>query len=232
MSVLGVEDPDFMQDEEIALFRDAVGKFYKDRAKPERVAKWRKDGMVERAFWKEAGEMGLLGVSVPTEYGGHGGDFRHELVVVEQMDRHNVDGFLASLHNVIVTPYIVAHGTEAQKKRWLPGMVSGDNIGAIAMSEPGAGSDLQNIKTTAVKDGNGYRINGSKIWISNGHTSNFIVVVVKTDPTLGAKGTSLLVVETDKVEGFSRGKKLDKICLLYTSPSPRDRTRSRMPSSA
>ena len=213
MSVLGVEDPDFMQDEEIALFRDAVGKFYKDRAKPERVAKWRKDGMVERAFWKEAGEMGLLGVSVPTEYGGHGGDFRHELVVVEQMDRHNVDGFLASLHNVIVTPYIVAHGTETQKKRWLPGMVSGDNIGAIAMSEPGAGSDLQNIKTTAVKDGNGYRINGSKIWISNGHTSNFIVVVVKTDPTLGAKGTSLLVVETDKVEGFSRGKKLDKIGL-------------------
>ena len=213
MSVLGVQDPDFMQDEDIALFRDAAGKFFKDRANPERVAKWRKDGMVERAFWKEAGDMGLLGVSVPEEYGGHGGDFRHDLVVVEQIDRHNVDGFSASLHNVIVTPYIVAHGTEAQKKRWLPGMVSGDSIGAIAMSEPGAGSDLQNIQTTAVKDGNGYRINGSKIWISNGQISNFIVVVVKTDPTLGAKGTSLIVVEPDKVEGFTRGRNLDKIGL-------------------
>lgn len=213
MSILGVEDPDFMQDEEIAVFREAAGKFFKDRAKPERVAKWRDDGMVELAFWKEAGEMGLLGVSVPEEYGGHGGDFRHDLVVIEQLDRHNVDGFSASLHNVIVTPYIIAHGTEEQKKRWLPGMVSGESIGAIAMSEPGAGSDLQNIQTTAVKDGNGYRINGSKIWISNGQISNFIVVVVKTNPKLGAKGTSLLVVEPDKVEGFSRGRNLDKIGL-------------------
>ena len=213
MSILGVEDPDFMQDEQIAVFREAAGKFFKDRAKPERVAKWRDDGMVELAFWKEAGEMGLLGVSVPEEYGGHGGDFRHDLVVIEQLDRHNVDGFSASLHNVIVTPYIIAHGTEEQKKRWLPGMVSGESIGAIAMSEPGAGSDLQNIQTTAVKDGNGYRINGSKIWISNGQISNFIVVVVKTNPKLGAKGTSLLVVETDKVEGFSRGRNLDKIGL-------------------
>ena len=213
MSILGVEDPDFMQDEEIAVFREAAGKFFKDRARPERVAKWRDDGMVELAFWKEAGEMGLLGVSVPEEYGGHGGDFRHDLVVIEQLDRHNVDGFSASLHNVIVTPYIIAHGTEEQKKRWLPGMVSGESIGAIAMSEPGAGSDLQNIQTTAVKDGNGYRINGSKIWISNGQISNFIVVVVKTNPKLGAKGTSLLVVEPDKVEGFSRGRNLDKIGL-------------------
>ena len=213
MSILGVEDPDFMQDEQIVVFREAAGKFFKDRAKPERVAKWRDDGMVELAFWKEAGEMGLLGVSVPEEYGGHGGDFRHDLVVIEQLDRHNVDGFSASLHNVIVTPYIIAHGTEEQKKRWLPGMVSGESIGAIAMSEPGAGSDLQNIQTTAVKDGNGYRINGSKIWISNGQISNFIVVVVKTNPKLGAKGTSLLVVETDKVEGFSRGRNLDKIGL-------------------
>lgn len=213
MSILGVEDPDFMQDEQIAVFREAAGKFFKDRAKPERVAKWRDDGMVELAFWKEAGEMGLLGVSVPEEYGGHGGDFRHDLVVIEQLDRHNVDGFSASLHNVIVTPYIIAHGTEEQKKRWLPGMVSGESIGAIAMSEPGAGSDLQNIQTTAVKDGNGYRINGSKIWISNGQISNFIVVVVKTDPKLGAKGTSLMVVEPDKVEGFSRGRNLDKIGL-------------------
>ena len=88
MSILGVEDPDFMQDEQIAVFREAAGKFFKDRAKPERVAKWRDDGMVERAFWKEAGEMGLLGVSVPEEYGGHGGDFRHDLVVIEQLDRH------------------------------------------------------------------------------------------------------------------------------------------------
>jgi len=213
MSVVDVPKPEFMQDEEIAIFHDAVGKFFDQKAGEKRIAKWREDGHVEREFWREAGEAGILGVSVPEEYGGHGGDFRHDLVVVDQVARKGIEGFAASLHNVIVTPYIQAHGTEEQKNRWLPKLVSGERVAAIAMSEPGAGSDLQAITTTALKDGNGYRINGSKTFISNGQIADLIVVVAKTDPSLGAKGTSLLILETDNAEGFSRGKKLDKIGL-------------------
>lgn len=219
MSILGVDDPAFMHDEEISMFRDAVGKFFEDKATPERIAKWRADGQVEPAFWREAGEMGLLGVSVPEEYGGHGGDLRHDLVVFEQTQKHRVEGFASSLHNGIVVPYVQAHGTEEQKKKWLPALCTGESISAIAMSEPGAGSDLQAIRTTAIKDGDGYRINGSKVWISNGQIANFIIVVCKTDPTKGAKGTSLVVVETDKVEGFRRGKNLDKIGLTAQDTS-------------
>lgn len=213
MSVLGIPDPEFMQDEEISMYRDAVGKFLDRHAPEKRVEKWREDGQVEREFWREAGEAGLLGVSVPTEYGGHGGDFRHDIVVVDQVARRGIEGFAASLHNVIITPYIQTHGTEEQKKRWLPKLVSGELVSAIAMSEPGAGSDLQSIRTTAIKEGNGYRLNGSKTFISNGQIADLIVVVAKTDPSQGAKGTSLLVIETEGLEGFSRGKKLDKIGL-------------------
>jgi len=134
-------------------------------------------------------------------------------VLVEQTIRKGVDGFAISLHNVIVTPYIQAHGTEEQKRRWLPKLANGERVAAIAMSEPGAGSDLQAIRTTAIRDGDGYRINGSKTFISNGQTADLIVVVAKTDPTAGHKGVSLLVLETDGLKGFERGKKLDKIGL-------------------
>jgi alkylation response protein AidB-like acyl-CoA dehydrogenase len=127
--------------------------------------------------------------------------------------RHNLEGFALGLHNVIVTPYIVLHGTEEQKLRWLPKLVSGERVCAIAMSEPGAGSDLQAIRTTARRDGAGYSISGSKTFISNGQIADFIVVVAKTDPTLGSRGVSLLIVETDEAKGFRRGKKLDKIGL-------------------
>jgi alkylation response protein AidB-like acyl-CoA dehydrogenase len=130
---------------------------------------------------------------------------------VQQLARNAVEGFAIALHNVIVVPYIHLHGTEEQRKRWLPRLCTGELISAIAMSEPGAGSDLKAIRTTARRDGNGYRINGSKTFISNGQISNFIVVVCKTDPTAGARGVSLLVVETDQVEGFRRGRTLDKI---------------------
>ena len=211
MSILEVPPPAFMADEEIRIFSDSVGKFFDEHAPPERTARWREDGMVERAFWKEAGEAGLLGVSVPAEYGGQGGDFRHDLVVFNQATRKDVSGFAVSLHNGIIVPYVVAHGTEAQKHRWLPGLSNGDLITAIAMSEPSVGSDLQNIRTTAIKDGNGYRINGAKTFISSGQLANFVVVVAKTDPNEKAKGISLLVVETEKAEGFRRGRKLDKI---------------------
>ncbi|MCT2559428.1 acyl-CoA dehydrogenase family protein [Tsuneonella sp. YG55] len=211
MPVVDVPDPEFMADEEIAIFRDAVGKFYEQHAPPKRVEKWREDGQVEAEFWREAGAAGLLGMTVPEEYGGHGGDFRHDLVVLEQQAEKGVDGFAASLHNVIILPYIVRHGTEEQKKKWLPKLVSGELISAIAMTEPGAGSDLQSITTTAIKDGNGYRLNGAKTFISSGQLANLIIVVAKTDPKEGAKGISLMVLETEGAEGFRRGKKLDKI---------------------
>lgn len=211
MPVIDVPDPAFMEDEEIAIFRDAVGKFYEQHAPQKRVEKWREDGQVEAEFWREAGAAGLLGMTVPEEYGGHGGDFRHDLVVLEQQAEKGVDGFAASLHNVIILPYIVRHGTEEQKKKWLPRLVSGELISAIAMTEPGVGSDLQSITTTAVKDGNGYRLNGAKTFISSGQLANLIVVVAKTDPTEGHKGISLMVLETEGAEGFRRGKKLDKI---------------------
>ena len=211
MPVIDVPDPEFMQDEEIAIFRDAVGKFFEQHAPESRVKRWNEDGMVERAFWEEAGQAGLLGMTVPEEYGGHGGDFRHDLVVLDQQAEKGVDGFASSLHNVIILPYIVRHGTEEQKKRWLPKLVSGEYISAIAMTEPGVGSDLQSISTTAVRDGNGYRLNGAKTFISSGQLANFIVVVAKTDPTQRAKGISLMCVETDGADGFKRGKKLDKV---------------------
>ena len=211
MSVLNVPPPEFMQDEEIAIFRDAVGKFYEQHAPAKRVEKWREDGQVEAEFWREAGAAGLLGMTVPVEYGGHGGDFRHDLVVLDQQAEKGVDGFAASLHNVIILPYVVRHGTEEQKKKWLPKLVSGELISAIAMTEPGAGSDLQSITTTAIKDGNGYRHSGAKTFISSGQLANFIIVVAKTDPKEGAKGISLMCLETEGAEGFRRGKKLDKI---------------------
>lgn len=213
MPVIDVPDPEFMQDEDIAVFRDAVGKFFEQHAPEKRVEKWREDGMVERAFWGEAGAAGLLGMTVPEEYGGHGGDFRHDLVVLDQQAAKGVDGFAASLHNVIILPYIVRHGTEEQKRRFLPRLVSGELMSAIAMTEPGVGSDLQSIATTAVRDGNGYRLNGAKTFISSGQLANFIVVVAKTDPAQRAKGISLLCLETDGADGFRRGKQLDKVGL-------------------
>jgi len=213
MSVLDVPQPAFMDDPEIQMFSDSAARFFEREAPPERVARWRKAGQVEREFWSQAGQAGLLGVSVPAEYGGLGGDFRHDIVLVEQTIRKGVDGFAISLHNVIVTPYIQAHGTEEQKRRWLPKLANGERVAAIAMSEPGAGSDLQSIRTTAIRDGDGYRINGSKTFISNGQIADLIIVVAKTDPSAGHKGVSLMVLETDGLKGFQRGKKLDKIGL-------------------
>ena len=213
MPVIDIPQPAFMEDEEIAIFADAVGKFYQQHAPEKRVKKWREDGQVEREFWNEAGQAGLLGVSVPEEYGGHGGDFRHDMVVIDQQAKHEVDGFAASLHNTIILPYLVRHGTEEQKQKYLPKLVTGELVSAIAMTEPGVGSDLQSITTTALKDGNGYRINGSKTYISNGQTADFIVVVAKTDPNERAKGISLMLLETEGAEGFQRGRKLDKIGL-------------------
>jgi acyl-CoA dehydrogenase len=211
MSVLAVEKPAFMAEEDIAIFEDAVGKFFDEHAPEATVAKWRKNHCVDRDMWTKSGEAGLLGLSTPDQYGGAGGDYRHEVVLMDMLGRKGVDGFGISLHNAIVMPYIFHYGTEEQKQRWLPRLATGELVGAIAMTEPGAGSDLQGIQTTAKKSGNQYVINGSKTFITNGQTANLIIVVAKTDTTGGARGTSLMIVETDGAEGFERGRNLDKL---------------------
>lgn len=209
--VLGVPTPTFMQDEDIVLFTDAVEKFYQKHATPELCAKWREQGHVDRALWEQAARDGLLCASMPVEYGGAGGDFRHETILSTAAIRMGVDGFAITLHNNIVAPYILAYGTPEQKQRWLPRLASGELIAAIAMTEPGTGSDLAAVKTTARRDGNGYLINGAKTFISNGQLANLVCVVAKTDPAAGSRGISLLMVETDDAPGFRRGRNLDKV---------------------
>ena len=196
--------------DEIVLFGDEVAKFCKRELTPH-VEQWREQGCVDRSAWNNAGENGLLCISMPEEYGGAGGTFAHEQIFIEQMVLTGVEGFGASLHNCIVAPYIEHYGTEEQKQRWLPKMATGELVAAIAMTEPGTGSDLQSVKTTAIKEGNQYVINGQKTFITNGQTANLIIVVAKTDPGEGAKGVSLMVVETDEVDGFERGRNLKKL---------------------
>ena len=202
MNVLGSPDPDFMQEEEITLFSDSVGKWIDEHAPLDKVQQWIADSSVPRQLWNDAGEAGLLGLSLPEEDGGFGGDYRHEVVLMRQLGWKGADHFGISLHNAIVMPYIWHCGTEEQKKRWLPRLASGELVGAIAMTEPGAGSDLQGVKTTAIKSGNGYVVNGSKTFITNGQLANSIIVVAKTDPAEGAKGASLSVVGKGGAEGF------------------------------
>ena len=213
MPVLDVARPDFLAEEDLNIFADAVGKFFDEHATAEDNARWRANGVVDRDLWYKAGEAGLLGLSVPEEYGGAGGDYRHEVILIEQMYGKGVDGFGASLHNAIVAPYITHYGTEEQRRRWLPGICTGKYVCAIAMTEPGAGSDLQGIKTTAKRDGDEYVINGQKTFITNGQTANLICVVCKTDTSQGARGVSLIFVETDEAPGFERGRNLHKLGL-------------------
>jgi acyl-CoA dehydrogenase len=213
MGPLNVPVPAYMTDEEFAIFRDSVGRFLDEHAGPAKLDQWRRDGVVERGLWQKAGAAGLLGLSTAADYGGAGGDFRHETILMEEMGRRGLEAWGASLHNAIIMPYIETFGSEEQKKKWLPKLTSGELVSAIAMTEPGAGSDLQGGRATARRVGNHYAINGAKTFISNGQTANFIIVVAKTDPKQGAKGISLIVVETAEVDGFQRGRNLDKIGL-------------------
>ncbi len=191
-------------------FRDSVRGFFDKHVKPFH-AQWERDGIVDRSVWVEAGKQGLLGMDVPEQYGGGGvKDFRYNCVVGEETTRAGASGVGFTLHNDVVAPYLLNLTTEEQKERWLPRFTSGEMITAIAMSEPGAGSDLQGVKTSARRDGADFVINGSKTFITNGINSDLVIVVCQTDPDAGARGYSLIVVERG-AKGFERGKNLDKM---------------------
>ena len=175
--------------------------------------RWERAGQVDREVWRRAGEAGLLCFDVEEQYGGAGiTDFRFNVVLTEEITRAGASGVGFPVHNDVIVPYVSALATPEQKQRWLPGLVSGDLISAIAMTEPGAGSDLQGIRTSAVDKGDHYVLNGSKTFISNGILSDLVIVVARTDPDAGHQGISLLVVERG-MEGFERGRNLDKIGL-------------------
>jgi len=191
------------------MFRDALRKFLEKECAP-RHAQWEEEGLVSRDAWLKAGEQGFLCPCVSPEYGGAGADYLYSAIVMEEVSRMGLTGIGWGLHTDIVAPYIEHHGSEAQKQKFLPKMITGECIGAIAMSEPGAGSDLQGVKTTAIDKGDHYLLNGSKTFITNGQNADVVIVVAKTDPAAGAKGISLLLVERG-MPGFERGRNLHKV---------------------
>ncbi|WP_078283012.1 acyl-CoA dehydrogenase family protein [Mycobacteroides franklinii] len=197
-------------DKDLDALAELARRFFEKECTPNEQ-RWGRQQSVDRDVWKRAGELGLLCLSIPEEYGGGGGTFAHEAVVAIEQVRALAPSFGGLLHSAIIAHYINAYGTEEQKKTWLPKMASGDVVSAIAMTEPGTGSDLQSIKTKAVKDGDDYLISGAKTFISNGQLADLVVVVAKTDPEgRGADSVSLILVETDR-EGFRRGRNLEKI---------------------
>jgi acyl-CoA dehydrogenase len=196
---------------ELELFRDNVKRFLKDKVEPH-YEKWEKDGITPRQLWRDLGDAGLLCVDAPAEYGGIGAPFEFSCVVLEEVGRMGFGALAANLavHSDIVTPYIAHLGTEEQKKKYIPKLATGECVGAIAMTEPGDGSDLQGIKTTATPNGDRFVINGSKTFITNGQHADVVITFTKTDPKAGAKGTTLFLVEAT-AKGFTRGRNLDKI---------------------
>jgi acyl-CoA dehydrogenase len=211
VTAIDVPRPAFMDSEELRIFEGVVDRFLDEHAGPVETARWRSDGAVHKDVWLKAGQAGILGVSIPEAYGGAGADFRYEALLIERMGLKHALNFAIPLHNAVVAPYLIQYATEDQKRCWLPGVVTGKTILAIAMTEPGSGSDVQAMKTTARRDGEDYVVNGQKTFISNGLHASLIIVAAKTDATAGARGISLFVVDTDKVEGFSRGRLLKKL---------------------
>ncbi len=197
--------------DEFKILQNTANQFFTNEFQP-KFSKWVAQEEVDREAWLDAGQAGLLCASIPSEYGGGDGDYRHETVIMEEQIRAGLASWGNQVHSTIVAPYILHYGTEEQKNRWLPKMASGELVGAIAMTEPNTGSDLQAVGTTAIKRNDNYVINGSKTYISNGQHADLIIVVAKTEPSLGAKGISLIVVEA-KSQGFSRGNNLKKMGL-------------------
>lgn len=205
---LFTETAGWVQDEH-RMFAEAARRFYADRLTPN-IDTWVDNGIVDRGFWQEAGAQGLMGGAVGEDHGGAGGGLGFDAVALYEAARTGDTGWGLPIQSIVIH-YLQAYGSAEQKARWLPGMVSGDIVGAIAMTEPGAGSDLQAVQTTAQKDGNQYRINGSKTFITNGQTADLIIVVAKTDKDEGARGVSLIALETDGADGFRRGRNLKKL---------------------
>ncbi|CAD6561585.1 Acyl-CoA dehydrogenase [Paraburkholderia hiiakae] len=201
--------------DDLVLFQDSIRKFIERELVPHEE-RWCKQQQVDREIWRKAGEVGMLCASIPEEYGGGGGNFAHEAIIALEQSRAMVTSLGTNVHSGIVAHYLLRYGSEEQKHKWLPKMASGEYVAAIAMSEPGAGSDLKSIKTRAVREGDHYVINGSKTFISNGVHADLVCVVVKTDPAKGTKGVSIVVVETKDAHGaglagFRRGRVLEKI---------------------
>lgn len=190
-------------------FRRSVADFL-DREVVPNYAQWEKDGRVSREVWRKAGEAGLLLTTAPEVYGGAAADFRTSAILIEEFGKRALSGPGFSLHSEIVAPYLLHYGTQEQKQRWLPGMARGEVIASIAMTEPDTGSDVQAIRTTAIRQGNELVVNGAKTFITNGELADIVLVACKTDPAQGAKGISLVVVETNR-DGFRRGRKLEKM---------------------
>ena len=196
-------------EDEHRMFADTARKLFIDEMAPN-IDKWAEQGVVDREFWRTVGAQGVMGGAVPEEYGGFGGGIGFDAITIYEQGRVGDTGWGFGIQSIVVH-YLMAFGSEEQKKRWGPGLVSGDLVGAIAMTEPGTGSDLQAVQTHAERDGNHYKINGSKTFITNGHTADIVIVVTKTDRNAGAKGVSLIVVETEGQDGFRRGRNLKKL---------------------
>lgn len=198
-------------DSDLEEFRELARNFCQKELIPNQE-RWIENKQVDRELWQKAGEVGLLGLSIPEEYGGGGGTFAHEAVLYEEQARAGDGAWGVSVHSGIVAPYLLAYASEEKKREYLPKLCSGQYVGALAMTEPGTGSDLQSIKTRAVRDGDEYVINGAKTFITNGVHADLVVVAAKTDPEAGAQGVSLFLVETAS-DGFQRGRVLDKVGL-------------------
>ena len=197
--------------EEHKLFADSVNKFYEEEMSPH-IEDWVSNGVVPKQFWQKAGEAGVMGGAVPEEVGGFGGDLGFDSITVYEQAKKGDSSWGYGIQSIVIH-YLHAYGTDEQKNKWLPKLISGTSVAALAMTEPGAGSDLQAIKTSAKRDGNQYKLNGSKIFITNGGSADLVVVAAKTDQEAGAKGISLILLDTNEAEGFSRGTPLKKLGL-------------------
>jgi acyl-CoA dehydrogenase len=206
-----VEYPRWM-DDETRMLADVARKFFVSEMAPHRE-RFEQQGYVDRSVWARAAELGLVCCSVPTEYGGGGGTFVYDLAILQEQARSGEGGWGNTVHSVVVAHYLLNYASDEQKSRWLPRLASAEMIAAIAMTEPDAGSDLKAIRTTARRTGGDYVINGTKTFISNGLLADFILIAAKTDPSMGGRGISLIVAETEGLSGFSRGKPQEKIGL-------------------